>query len=130
MIEDVEVLILGAGLTGLAAASGLGGRAVVLERDRRPGGLVRTERFGDYWFDHVVHLLYFPDPSTASRVRTIVGEDLKPCIPLAWVECEAGTVRFPFQMHLGGLPPQVVARCVRDLAEVTFGLRAGPPDNF
>lgn len=130
MIEDVEVLILGAGLTGLAAASSLGRRAIVLERDRRPGGLVRTERFGDYWFDHVVHLLYFPDPPTASRVRAIVGEDLKPCIPLAWVECEAGTVRFPFQMHLGGLPPQVVARCVRDLAEVTFGPRPATPDNF
>src|SRR5207302_1252505 len=34
------------------------------------------------------------------------------------------------QMHLGGLPPDVVVRCLRDLAAVTFGPRQEPPENF
>src|SRR5688572_13589476 len=106
MPRHADVLILGAGVTGLTAAWELGDRAIVLERSSRPGGLVRTHRFGDYWFDRVLHLLYFQDPQTEERVRALMGDDLAPCAPRAWCETSAGTTRFPFQMHLGGLDPE------------------------
>jgi len=130
MTHECDYLILGAGLTGLAAANVLGNRAVVLERDERPGGLVKAECFDGYWFDHVIHVLYFADPKTESRIRTLLGDVLQPCPPEAWVETSAGTVRFPFQMHLGGLEPSVVVRCLRDLAEVTFNPTSEPPANY
>ena len=130
MPEKTEVLILGSGLTGLAAAWALGDRATVLERDDRPGGLVRTERFGDYWFDRVLHLLYFQDSDTERRVRSLMGDVLAPCPPVAWCETAAGTTRFPFQMNLRGLDPETRVRCVRDLAEVTFRGLAQVPTDF
>jgi protoporphyrinogen oxidase len=130
MPEKTDVLILGSGLTGLAAAWVLGDRATVLERDERPGGLVRTERFGDYWFDRVLHLLYFQDPVTEQRVRALMGDLLVRCPPLAWCETAAGTTRFPFQMNLRGLDPETRVRCVRDLAAATFRAPAHPPANF
>lgn len=130
MSETTEVLILGSGLTGLSAAWVLEDRAIVLERDSRPGGLVRTERFGDYWFDRVVHLLYFQDPNTESRIRALMGDNLQPCPPEAFCETAAGITRFPFQMNLNGLDPDARARCVRDLAEVTFKPAATAPANF
>jgi protoporphyrinogen oxidase len=119
MGKSAEVLILGAGVTGLAAAWELGDRAVVVERAFRPGGLVRTDHRDGYWFDHVLHLLYFQDPDTEKRVRGLMGEDLAPCVPRAWCETSAGTTLFPFQMHLGGLDSESRDRCVRDLIELS-----------
>ena len=130
MPNKADVLILGSGLTGLAAAWVLADLATVVERDSRPGGLVRTERFGDYWFDRVLHLLYFQDPDTERRVRALMGDTLAPCAPEAWCETVAGTTRFPFQMNLRGLDPEARSRCVRDLAEATFRPSGKPPANF
>lgn len=118
LIEEIDILILGGGLTGLAAASVLGDSAILVEKEDRPGGLVRTECFNGYWFDRVIHILHFRDETIEARIRQILGDDLAPCPPEAWVETAFGTVRFPFQMHLHGLETSQTVRCIRDLAEV------------
>ena len=115
-------MILGGGVAGLAAGSVLGDRAVVLERELRPGGLVRSECFDGWWFDRVLHLLHTQDPAVERRLHELVPV-LSPCPPDAWVHTEGGVVRYPFQMHLHGLPTELVARCLRDLAAATFGAR-------
>src|SRR5688572_17267558 len=97
--EEFDVVILGAGLTGLSAASILGDHAVVLERNERPGGLVRTDCFNGYWFDHVIHILHFQNKETEAKIKDLLGDCLAPCPPEAWVETAFGTTRFPFQMH-------------------------------
>ena len=111
---STDFVILGGGLTGLAAATRLGRAAVVLEADARPGGLVRTERFGEYWFDRVSHLLFFPNEEVEADVRGRVGDVLAPCPPSAWVTTHSGVARFPLQHHLGHLRADVVERCLRD----------------
>lgn len=111
---DAEVVILGGGLSGLTAGAVLGERAVVIEREPRPGGLVRAERIGDYWFDHVIHMLYFADPGLQEWVRGIVGEVLRSMTPEAWIETAAGSVRFPLQNHLSGLSEKDRDACVDD----------------
>ena len=129
-MRDVDTLILGGGIAGLAAALPLADGAAVLERNARPGGLVRTECFNGYWFDHVLHLLHVSDASMEARLRSLIGDDLARCPPEAWVETRAGTTRFPFQMNLHGLDAEVVSRCLRDLARVTFGGPRPAPRNF
>ncbi len=130
MKPNHDVVVLGAGLAGLAVASELRGDALVLERCDRPGGLVRSTCFNGYWFDHVLHLLHFQDDATDNAIRALVDVDLAPCPPEAWVETLAGTVPFPFQMNLGSLDADVIARCLRDLAEATFSANASTPTNF
>jgi protoporphyrinogen oxidase len=129
-MEERDVVVLGAGLAGLAAASELGDRALVLEQHDRPGGLVRTENFNGYWFDHVIHILHFNDQNTKERILSLLGDEIAPCSPVAWVECCAGTVRYPFQMHLGGLEAGTAIECLRDFAEVTFGQPQTVAANF
>lgn len=129
-MEERDVVVLGAGLAGLAAASELGDRAVVLEQHERPGGLVRTENFNGYWFDHVIHILHFNDLKIKGRIRRLLGDELAPCSPVAYVECRAGTVRYPFQMHLGGLEAEVAIECLKDFAEVTYGQPQSVAANF
>lgn len=130
LIEDTPILILGAGVAGLSAGATLGSRAIVLERDDRPGGLVRTECFNGYWFDRVIHLLYFPDARTEQRVRDLLGSDLQPCPPVAWVECQSGTARFPLQLHLGGLDPGTVVDCLVDFVNLSLVPETSRPRNF
>ena len=129
MATSQNFVIIGAGLTGLAAASILGERATVLERTHRPGGLVRCERLGEYWFDLVIHLLYFQDPSTETRIRALLGDVLAPCPPQAWVETTAGTCRFPIQMHLHGLAPEVRVQCLYDMAQLAFSTITDEPNS-
>ena len=126
---DCDFLVLGAGLAGLAAASGLGRRTIVLERERRPGGLTRTERRGDYWFDHSVHLLYFAEQRTEQAVRALLGDMLAPCPPKALVVTAAGVARYPLQLHLGDLRSDAVVDCLADMARTAYSPRA-PPRHF
>jgi len=128
--KEFDVVILGAGLTGLSVALTLGDHAVVLERNNRPGGLVRTDCFDGYWFDHVIHILHFQDKEIEAKIKGLLADCLAPCPPEAWVETAFGTTRFPFQMHLNGLESNQIIRCIRDLAETTFNATKSKPSNF
>jgi protoporphyrinogen/coproporphyrinogen III oxidase len=58
-----DVVIIGGGIAGLAAAWRLRGRDVLLlEAGDRLGGRMRSEPSGDYWLNHGAHL--FPGPGS------------------------------------------------------------------
>lgn len=128
--EEHDVVILGGGLTGMAAATQLGSRAVVLEKDDRPGGLVRSTQLGPWWFDHVLHLLYFWDGDTERLVRGLLGPDLARCVPEAYAVTSQGTVRYPFQFHLAGLPLETRIDCLRDFFAVSRSSALYPADDI
>lgn len=116
-MEQAEFVVLGGGVAGLTAGASLGTRAVVLEKESRPGGLVRTANFDGFWFDYVLHVLHFSAPEVEARIKGLAGESLVPCPPRAMVQFEDAEVRFPFQLNLHGLATNEVARCVRDYAD-------------
>lgn len=130
MVTEVDALVLGGGLTGLAAGWVLQERAIVLEREARPGGLVRSLENQGWWFDHVLHLLYFRNKDEEARIRSVVGDILTPCPPESFVVTEAGTARFPIQSHLGHLDPTAAVACVHDLAQETFAGSDESPSNY
>jgi protoporphyrinogen oxidase len=113
---EADFLVLGGGLAGLGLGASLGDRAIVVEREPAPGGLVRTLRRGDYWFDRVIHILYFPDEATRQRVLTLAGAHLAPCTPRAVVDFGDAIAPFPVQTNLWAVPPDVRAACLFDLA--------------
>ncbi len=123
-------MVLGGGLAGLSTAACLGDRAILLEREARPGGLVRTICVDGWWFDHVLHLLHFRDEETKTRIRGLLGDVLAPLAPDAFVVTDAGVARYPIQEHLGHLDEHVAAACVEDLACETLTPRAAPPSNY
>ncbi|MCE7061625.1 NAD(P)/FAD-dependent oxidoreductase [Dyadobacter sp. CY343] len=116
-----EVVLLGAGITGLAAASELGESATVFERSERPGGLVKSHCFNDgYWFDHVLHIFHCNKPDILKKVNEIVGPLLAECPPVAWIETAAGVVRYPFQLNLGSLSTEAKINCVKDFSHAFY----------
>jgi len=114
-VEEPKFLILGGGLAGLTAAWQLGNDAVVLEQSERPGGLVKTHRFGDYWFDSVIHILHFDNPDTKLFIQELMGDGLSQCPPEAFIETGAGTARFPIQFHLGDIDKDTTATILGEL---------------
>lgn len=89
MAEVVDILVLGAGMCGLGAATSLremGHRMVVLDKSRGVGGRLAGRRFGGATFDM--------GPSTS---RVVVWPSLRVCRPgeakVAW--CPGSTADRP-----------------------------------
>lgn len=61
--EACEIVVVGAGMAGLMAATTLSDRdVVVLEGAGRPGGRVESVRQGDYWINLGTQFTEEPEP--------------------------------------------------------------------
>jgi len=60
-IEPMKIAVLGAGLTGLELGRKLGELGedfIILEKEPQVGGLCRTNKTGEYYWDFAVHAIY------------------------------------------------------------------------
>ena len=115
-------VILGAGVTGLAA--GMDNNSVILEKENRVGGVVKTHKFGDYWFDNTVHFLLIKDK--VKRIEPLLHDILDHSTLVVWVETKEGRVRYPFQLNIGGLNEEVHGKCLHDF----LNKPKGDPENY
>ncbi len=84
-VDAVDVVIVGGGIAGLAAAWELhrrGRRAVVLERRARPGGVILTERIDGFTIDAGPDSLLVQKPAALELCRELgLGDRLVKTIP-------------------------------------------------
>lgn len=109
-----EIVILGAGLSGLSAAYHLKQDCEIFEKEEKAGGLCRSIHIDDFIFDYGPHILFPKEPYIAKLIKTLLGKNLHIQSREAWIYhkfCDVYT-RFPFQSHLHGLPISVVKDCV------------------
>ena len=112
MDVDADVIIVGAGLAGLACARRLaadGLAPIVLEASDGPGGRVRTEQVGGFLLDRGFQVLLTAYPE-ARAVLDYAALDLKPFAAEAWVR-HAGRfhrVSDPWR-HPGRLPAALLS---------------------
>jgi protoporphyrinogen oxidase len=120
MAERTGTLILGAGLTGLAAALRLktrrGERALLVERDARPGGLLKTNRRDGVTIDVLPHLFFTRDPVADALFRGMAGpvREHRHRLGVMW---KGGFVDYPFQNHVHQLDPADRRRVLLDLLQ-------------
>ena len=131
------VLILGGGLAGLSTALHLRRPWVLVERESRVGGLVRTETMhGGFRFDPTGHWLHLRDPGMKSLIHErLLPDGLVTVARRAAVFTRGVFTRFPYQVNTHGLPPEVVAENLLGFVEATVGeggraLREREPANF
>ncbi|MEJ7728984.1 MAG: NAD(P)-binding protein [Polyangiaceae bacterium] len=121
--STTPVAILGAGLTGMAAAHALGRAGVgyrLFERLDRPGGHAITTEEAGFRFDRTGHLLHLRDAETRALALSWIGDD--------WLEIERRSriwsngvyTRYPFQANTFGLPAQVAKECLLGFLEAHF----------
>jgi protoporphyrinogen oxidase len=102
-----QIIILGAGVSGLATAYGLrqrGVESVVLECEAEPGGLCRSVEREGFTFDHISHVLHFRSPERREWVCSLLGGRLREQERAATIYFRGRYVPYPFQGHLGFLP--------------------------
>ena len=113
------ILILGGGITGLAAARTLaaaGEEFLVLEAEDEPGGWCRSIRSGRFVFDRSGHFLHLSDPRMREWVLDLPHVSWETISRDARVLLRGRITPYPFQANLHGHAPGVIRRCLTDFA--------------
>jgi protoporphyrinogen oxidase len=113
------ILVIGGGITGLAAArtlSAAGEDFLVLERETEPGGWCRSIPSGKYLFDWSGHFLHLADPRMREWILDLPGVSWETVTRDARVFLRGKTTPYPFQANLCGHTPDFIRRCLSDFA--------------
>ncbi len=118
MTERADVLIIGAGVSGLGFANWWrerhpDARVLVCEADAEPGGYCKTiEKAGFVW-DYSGHFFHFKDPSIEQWLRArMPGEDIRTVERVAKIRYAGRDIDFPFQTHIHQLPFDEFLECL------------------
>lgn len=114
-----DLVVVGGGITGLAAARLLDVDACLFERDARVGGCLRSDHVGGYTIDRTGHLLHFQD----EYVRRVMFDELS----LDWLHFERRAeirmlerrVDYPVQYNLHQLPKAERDWCLQSYLAVS-----------
>lgn len=129
-----EIVIIGAGLTGLSAAYTLETSNYldyeIFEQDSRPGGLLKTESIDGFNFDYTGHLLHISNPKFKTFLDTVLNLEQNSIISKrqSAIFYENSFVLYPFQMNLYGLPTDIIYDCINGFIERKTSIRN--PANF
>ena len=120
MSKTKKIVILGAGLSGLATAYFLkkkGVDAYVFEKEDTPGGLCRSYKKNGFIFDFSGHLLHFKHRRIFSIVKGLLGDNLVQHRRNSWVYSFRRLIPYPFQVHFTHLPEDISKACFKDFVE-------------
>lgn len=119
-MERHDILILGAGLSGLSTALHAGGDFLLLEREDRVGGLTRTEDLDGFLFNHTGHWLHLRDDRVRRLVADLLPGRLLTISRRARIYTHGVFTEYPFQANLYGLPPTVLRECLLGAVEAAM----------
>lgn len=117
-----EIIILGAGLTGLSAAYHLEQLGIhdyqIFERDSTIGGLCRTVQQDGFTFDYTGHLLHLNNPYFQDLIYNLLGpENFNTITRRAYIYSQNTYTKYPYQVNLFGLPAETIAACIQGYLE-------------
>ena len=127
-LETVDVVIVGAGVSGLSAAYELRKRkrsVIVLERERRPGGIIVTDRVGEFIVDGGPDSLLVQKPAAVALCNELgLGDRLLPTkLPRTAFVLRGGTLHPLPSASILGFPTRVKPLFTSTLFGVTAKLR-------
>ena len=120
------VPILGAGLAGLSAAYHLNGEHVILEKDRRVGGLCKSIDIEGYVFDYAPHILFSRDDYVRTLYEDLLKGNLYRHLRRSYIYLGGAYVKYPFEANLNALPESIIQECI----EGVVNRKTIAPENF
>jgi protoporphyrinogen oxidase len=131
-VEFVRQLIVGAGVTGLAAAAHLrDGEYLVLEADREIGGYCKTIKRDGFVWDYSGHFFHFRHPDIEAWLRArMTGQDVRVVNKRSFVSYGSKLIDFPFQKNIHQLPRDEFIDCLHDLYFARTANQPAPESNF
>jgi protoporphyrinogen oxidase len=117
--SKTEILVLGAGISGCAAAQELQARGadyLLLEKNAEPGGLTRSINVGEGHFDYTGHFLHLARCKSPAEIPYGKQKDEDwQLVQRRSVAFAAGrAVPAPLQYNLYALPERIREKCLRD----------------
>ena len=111
----MRVIVLGAGLAGLATAYELsrrGHRVTVLEKQGHVGGMASSWQVGPYWLDHGPHRFHSRDPELIRHLYEVLDEEVVIRERRSRIFLRGKFFDYPLRTTnvLKGLPPWLLAR--------------------
>ncbi len=137
-MEQVDYLVVGAGVSGLSFANWLRaeadarGRAapdmVIVEADDEPGGYCKTVVQDGFVWDFSGHFFHFHHPEIEAWLRArMPGQDVRTVHKRSFIRFAGRDVDFPFQKNIHQLPKADFIDCLVDLYfSAAPGARAEP----
>lgn len=112
-----EVVIIGAGLTGLSAAYHLEKQGffdyTIVEQEKKAGGLLRSVEEKGFTFDYTGHLIHISNPYFKEFLETVSDlNDYNLTTRKAAIYSHNVLTDYPFQINLHGLPTDVAVECI------------------
>jgi len=110
MADDVDYVVIGAGISGLGFANWIrerdaGARVLVLEREDEPGGYCRTVRRAGFVWDYSGHFFHFKHPEIESWLRArMPGQVIETVTKQSVIRYAGRDIEFPFQKNIHQLP--------------------------
>jgi protoporphyrinogen oxidase len=116
-MEQVETLIVGAGVSGLAAAAALGDADyLVIEADAEIGGYCKTIKRDGFVWDYSGHFFHFKNPEIERWLcERMGGQQVRVVQRRSFVDYHGVRMDFPFQKNIHQLPKAEFIECLYDL---------------
>jgi len=117
-----EIIILGAGLTGLSAAYHLEQLGIhdyqIFERERTIGGLCRTVQQDGFTFDYTGHLLHLNHLYFQDLIYNLLApENFNTITRRSYIYSQNTYTKYPYQVNLFGLPTETITACIQGYLE-------------
>jgi protoporphyrinogen oxidase len=118
--DDVDLLVLGAGIAGVTAARSRAGRhphTVILEAADSVGGVAGVFRVGDFRFDYGLHCFFTAYPQVEALLEDVMAgaHERRPLTELVWHD--GGWRPYPAARNLAAYPEEVARQALADLPD-------------
>ena len=133
----MHVVVLGAGLAGLAAAYELaktGQRITLLEKEGWLGGMARSWKKGDYWLDYGPHRFHSSDPELIEHIYEVLDKDVVIRDRMSRIFMRKKFFNYPLKAQnvLQNMPKGLLFRAIWDYMTIRMRqwFKKIPDDNF
>lgn len=115
----MTILIVGAGLSGLSLANFLKKNFLLIEKEKEPGGLIRSIAISGYTFDYCGHFLHWRSPEVYRLTKEILKDKFQVVERNSAIYEFDRFIPYPFQANLGYLPEKIRRECLLGLKKLS-----------
>ncbi len=117
MLNKVNTLIIGGGITGLSAASFLGKDHdyLILEGSDELGGYCKTTIRNGFVWDYSGHFFHFRDNEIKKYMMSEMACEVVTVKKITDIDYKGNIIDFPFQYNVHQLPKEEFLECLRDM---------------
>jgi protoporphyrinogen oxidase len=125
-MQHTDYLIVGAGVSGLAAAAALQGHSyLAIEADQEIGGYCKTIKRDGFVWDYSGHFFHFKHAEIEAWLRERIACPVRVVQRRSFVDYHGQRVDFPFQKNIHQLPRAAFIECLYDLYFADLARREG-----